>query len=352
MRICFIIFVILSWIVGCKDAGKKDGSTIIHIDLKKTRMVELHGDYAKQIYLTAHGSPVLMDVVKKMMLVDGQYIVRSTNNLWAFDAATGVLRTAFSQKGKAQGEYITLWDAWVEGDTVCMFDLGSKKILRYSLAGKLYSVDPVRGEGNGPSFQFLAKAGDGYYVGKRSYYGKGGDTELILYDKNYKFVKEFGDFVIESGINLGYPFFVNSSKEILYFRYLQNDIYAIDDEQNVTVKYTVDFGDNNVPFDLHFKDEYERIDFVNKNEEKYATFVSNIYESDKYFCFKFVCMHGKCLGVYDKSSGEAASFMFDYVSELYSTDVYVLDNKAILVTQDMEEMCLTVIGVDDMMKMH
>ena len=45
--------------------------------------------------------------------------------------------------------------------------------------------------------------------------------------------------------------------EILYYRYFYNNIYAIDDKQNVSVKYNIDFGENNMPFDLSWRDEYD-----------------------------------------------------------------------------------------------
>ena len=124
-------------------------------------------------------------------------------------------------------------------------------------------------------------------MGKRAYGGME-DCELNLYDKNFEFVKEIGDLKIKSGIYIGYPFFMYRPSEILYYRYFYNNIYAIDDKQNVSVKYYIDFGENNMPFDLSWRDEYDCIDFINSSEEDYAILVSNIYESDKYFCFRFL----------------------------------------------------------------
>ena len=50
------------------------------------------------------------------------------------------------------------------------------------------------------------------------------------------------------------PFFMYRPSEILYYRYFYNNIYAIDDKQNVSVKYNIDFGENNMPFDLSWRD--------------------------------------------------------------------------------------------------
>ena len=49
---------------------------------------------------------------------------------------------------------------------------------------------------------------------------------------------------IKSGIYIGYPFFMYLPSEILYYRYFYNNIYAIDDKQNVSVKYNIDFSLN------------------------------------------------------------------------------------------------------------
>ena len=186
-------------------------------------------------------------------------------------------------------------------------------------------------------------------MGKRAYGGME-DCELNLYDKNFEFVKEIGDLKIKSGIYIGYPFFVYRPSEILYYRYFYNNIYAIDDKQNVSVKYYIDFGENNMPFDLSWRDEYDCIDFINSSEEDYAILVSNIYESDKYFCFRFLWKKKKCLGVYDKSNGKTASFMFDSSPSDSVVDVYAFDDKVLLVNQDGDKTCLTTISVDDLLK--
>ena len=119
---------------------------------------------------------------------------------------------------------------------------------------------------------------------------------------------------------------------------------------NVSVKYYIDFGENNMPFDLSWRDEYDCIDFINSSEEDYAILVSNIYESDKYFCFRFLWKKKKCLGVYNKSNGKTASFMFDSSPSDSVVDVYAFDDKVLLVNQDGDKTCLTTISVDDLLK--
>lgn len=343
------VFVIFTCIVGCKNLEKNNARTIIHIDLKETHEVDVPGKYMKQICLTDNGKPALVDEVKKILFGRDRYIIQCRNRILAFDIQTGVLKTTFSEQGRARAEFISLWDTWIERGIICIYDMNGKKILRYNLNGDLLDVIFITSKAEDNPFQVLAGLGKDFYVGKRIYSGME-DIELNLYDKNFEFVKEIGDLKIESGIYLGYPFFVYSPTEVLYHRYLYNDIYAIDDKQNVTVKYYVDFGENNVPLNPNLKDEYDRIDFVNKSKKDYATLVSNIYESEKYFCFRFVCERGKCLGVYDKSSGGAASFVFTPSSPASLVDVYVFDDKAVLVTQDMDKTCLTTISVEDLLK--
>ena len=350
MRKYLIVFVILGCIAGCKQSEKSDNKIIIPIDLEKMHEIDLQGEYAMRICLTDNGNPALVDEVKKILFVEGQYIIQGRNKILAFDAQSGVCKMSFSGQGRARDEFISLWDAWIEGKTICIYDMNGKKILRYDFNGNLSEVISIADKASNYPFQVLAKTIGGYYVGKRVYGSVKHNIELNLYDKDFEFVKEIGDLKIESGIYLGYPFFVYSPTEVLYHRYLYNDIYAIDDKQNVTVKYYVDFGENNVPLNPNFKDEYDRFDFVNTSKKDYGTLVSNIYESDKYFCFRFLCERGKCLGVYDKSSGEAASFVFTPFSSASIIDVYVFDDKALLVTQDMDKTCLTTISVDDLLK--
>ena len=350
MRKCLIVFAILCCIISCKYSERNNAETIIHIDLEKMHKIDIYGEYAEQICLVDSGKSVLVDEVKKILFTEGQYIIQGRNKILAFDAQSGVCKMAFSGQGRARDEFISLWDVWIEGKTICIYDMNGKKILRYDFNGNLSEVISIADKASNYPFQVLAKTIGGYYVGKRVYGSVKHNIELNLYDKDFEFVKEIGDLKIESGIYLGYPFFVYSPSEVLYYRYLYNDIYAIDDKQNVTVKYYVDFGENNVPLNPNFKDEYDRIDFVNNSKKNYATLVSNIYESDKYFCFRFAFDGEKCLGVYDKSSGKTASFVFVSSSESPRADVYVFDDKALLVTQDMDKTCLTTISVDDLLK--
>lgn len=229
-----------------------------------------------------------------------------------------------------------------------LYDIDNKKILRYDLAGNFLDMFPVANNAEDTPFQALAELGKNYYIGKRMYSGME-DVELNLYDRNFKFVKEVGSLKIESGIWLGYPFFVYKPDEVLYYRYLYNDIYSIDEQQNVRVKYYVDFGENNVPLNPDLKDEYDRIDFVNNSSKKYATFVSNIYESEEYFCFRFAFDGKKCLGIYDKLN--KVTFSFSFVSFSSSiVDVYLFDEKAVIVTQDMDKTCLAEIKIEDLIK--
>lgn len=349
MRKYLIVFVILSCVISCKNLKKNYAEKIIHINLNKIHKIDIRENYMKQICLTDNGKPTLVDEVKKILFIEDQYIIQGRNNVLAFDAQTGIQKMSFSGQGRAQAEFIHLWDIWIEHQVICIYDMNGKKILRYNINGNLLEAISVSDKASSYPFQALAKADDDHYVGKCIYSGPEA-TELALYDKNFEFVKEIGNLKLESGIYLGYPFSVYSSNEVLYYRYLYNDIYTIDDKQNVKIKYYIDFGENNMPFNASFKDEYDRIDFVNNSKKKYATLVSNIYESDKYFCFRFAFDGEKCLGVYDKSNGKTASFVFVSSSESPRADVYVFDDKTLLVTQDMDKTCLTTISVDDLLK--
>lgn len=344
-----MIFVVLCCIWGCRTSEKRGAETVIRVDLEKMHKVNLFGEDMNRICLTDSGRFVLLDDVKKILSVKDQYVIQSKNNVFAFDAQTGARKMSFSNQGRAQGEFIHLWDVWIEAEQLCMYDMNGKKILYYDLNGVFSKSISVSDKASSNPFQVLAMLRDDCYVGKCVYSGMEA-SELALYDRNFEFVKEIGDLKIESGIYLGYPFFVYTPNEVLYYRYLYNDIYAIDAKQNVTVKYYVDFGEHNVPLDPNLKDEYDRIDFVNKHGNKYATLVSNIYESDQYFCFRFVFDGKKCLGVYDKSSGKTAAFTFDTLSELPVTDVYVFENKALLLSQGMDKVCLITVSVDDLLK--
>lgn len=347
MKNTLMLLLISFAVTGCVSQSKHDSETVIYVDLKQMEKVDIQSNKSQQIYLTNGGKFTLIDDIKKILFTEYQYIIECRNCVLAFDSKTGVLETSFSGQGRARGEFTKLWDIWLEKDMLYLYDIDSKKILRYDLKGNLLDIHAVAAKAEDIPFQALAELGKNYYIGKRMYSGME-DVELNLYDRNFKFVKEVGSLKIESGIWLGYPFFVYKPDEVLYYRYLYNDIYSIDEQQNLRVKYYVDFGENNVPLNPDLKDEYDRIDFVNNSSKKYATFVSNIYESEEYFCFRFICDEGKCLGVYDKLKGNTYSFVF--TSPASVVDIYTSDNKAVIVSQDMEKTYLTTIKIEDLVK--
>jgi len=134
--------------------------------------------------------------------------------------------------------------------------------------------------------------------------------ELGFFDTDYRFVNTLSPLKIHSGLWLGNPF-TQYGDEVLYWRQLENTIYAIRPDSTFSIKYTVDFGARTVP-DRDFVDEYEQIDFINLDPNAYATFLSNVLETDDRVFFTFIYQSQKHLVVFDKSTKLTHTYHFTF----------------------------------------
>lgn len=277
----------------------------LRVDLDATVHLDVSQMHGKTVWLD---STCLIGRIGQVCIADTVALVKSSEILAGFDLRTGDLVARYSRKGRASGEYLSIWSIGIDEEMVYLYDINSKKVMYFDISGHLLKQVPVAQSPSEKPFQDFVRRGDGAIIGKRVF-GAGEIPELSLYDSDFRHVSDIDGFILRSGSYFGCPFFRNMQGDVYYVRSMLNDIYVL--KGTFAEKaYSVDFGNSTIPFLERFKDEMEIISYANKFPDRYATFISNIYDSDDYVCFMFLAKRKKMYAVYEKSSGHTFSFDF------------------------------------------
>lgn len=298
-RLLFLSVSIL--LCGCVESSMPH--RVLSYNVNEAISIHIPGEEEILLDTTNH-----IGVLRDVTIINSDVYIHSSNKLHKYDLATGKMQTSFSRQGRAEDEYITLWDYFVKGDTVNIYDMNSKRILMYdSLGNFLYKKDVPKSYSEHP-FQAIIPIRD-FYVGKRIY---GGEpcTELAFYDSSFKYIGTILPHLkLNSGLKLHNPFAVNSDGNVLYSKYFDNKIYEIQQDTSY-VKYEINFGENGFGQCSEYLDEYEIINHINSSKIKYATNFSNLYETDSIFSFRYIFNGNKYLAIYDKENNLNFSVCF------------------------------------------
>lgn len=306
------------------DKGEK-----ITIDASAIKEIKLSSENSTRIVLENNADGIIAEV-KKLYIHDSIFYIHSLQKMSMFNF-DGSFHGNISSKGRAANEYLTLWYSWITDSDLFMYDLNSNKIMQYNFKNKtinnLELPDTKR-------FQAVIPLGNKGFIAKLSFMGSENSCpELGFYNKEYKFIRELGPLKLNSGLWLGYPFYIFGN-EVLYWRHLGQDIYSVDHDLNFTIKYTLDFQGKNIPM-IDFEDDYAKIDFINRTPEKYISSLFDVEETDKYLFFVFIYDKTKNIAVYSKKKKELNlyKFTFDGTESLNTVIPY---KDKIIVVSDIE----------------
>lgn len=292
-----IRFIIVAFIVCVSCSHNNNNATVVRIDTSNTFEYPLD---TKDGFLL---EPEFLGAVSDVIVLDSTLIISSNNKLLGFSIYSGHSLCCFSREGRGPEEYLKIWDFGADHNNLYLYDIDGKKILFFRENGEYLESVALPEESSSNPFQSLIPARwNNGYVGKRIY-GMPNVPELSFYDSLFRYVEPIGADELRSGIRLWRQFFNGADNDILYNRYFSNDINAISAD-GVRVKYSVDFGKNNLP---RFTDEYEAIDLLSQESSapKYASIMSQIVETKSSLCFQFVYNAQKYYVLYDKVSQEA-----------------------------------------------
>ncbi len=298
----FLAMLLSVWGCASQRQHPQTDGVVVSVSVSQSQNTELASSAAKTIRL--EDGPVIGSV-KSIFRTDSVFYIHHGQIMSRYDMQGRFLGN-ISHQGRGPGEYLTLWYCWERDQSVFLYDLDGKKILTYPHDSGTLSERTI--DDQGKRFQAIIPFGKGY-VGKMGYDGTEECRELGFFDENYLFIKPVGSMTLRSGLWLGNSFAGLGENEVLYWRQLENDIYTIRPDSTISIKYTIDFVDRNVP-KRDFVDEYEKIDFINSDPNAYATFLSNVSETAENLLFTFIFQAQKHLAVFDKTTRQTRIYHF------------------------------------------
>ena len=86
---------------------------------------------------------------------------------------------------------------------------------------------------------------------------------------------------------------------ILFLRLLDNNIYSIDNADQVRIKYKIDYGDHNIPKDENFYKKYKYLGDIIRNTD-YSVQFTGLFASNSHLYFLFFIHNKNYIVIYDR----------------------------------------------------
>lgn len=322
----YLAFVSLIAATGCHREAEVEE---IVCDTDNAVTVALRGsDIFTEISLTP--SPM---VAPKRVVVpggDGVFLL-CRDSLFRYSALDGRREFLYGRKGRANNEYLDIWDFWVEDDAVCLFDVQADRLVRYSRDGAwLDSKMPLCPEN---PFQFVCRLDADHWIGKMNYRGEPDRTPMLgLFDNDFGFCGAVGEQKLLSGASSGYPFCPNR-EGVLFNAPFSHQIMQVTPDGSCYVKYKVDFPDGTLKLE-NYADEFALIAayYTECESRALSLMIQGVCEDGKYLGFRYVSSkRGTMLAVYDMQRKAAQCFNLQLPEGWTLSDAVLRDGKVYVV---------------------
>lgn len=238
---------------------------------------------------------------KSVYILDKKY----TLGIYVFNSLSGEFITKIGKFGNGPGEYTEIFDFSIDNDNQRIYVLCERKrVMTYSLSGDFIEEKTLA---------FYATAME--YLNNRFYFINDNMKEdnLVITDRNYKTISSHFPNN-EYGVNyrvLVHPL-IKQNNELIYHRFLDNNIYRIDSIGNVNILYHVDFGNKKINFD-----EIKEIS-SNELKQKMSTsrcHIKYIVDNKEYSIILYFDSNTPCLSIYNKANNKAKSYPYNLLKD-------------------------------------
>jgi hypothetical protein len=282
MKIWDFFLLVTLFISGCSSDERgmiKYDSKTIKASFSDTKEV-LATDIIDSIqYVKLEDTKEPIGNIQKMLIDDNKIMLwdNSRKSIWVY-TSEGKIIGQISRFGGGPEEYASIYNfSFTAPDKIHIIDGVSRAIKTYSTTGKFISQEKTEGyacdyiESKNKKYSFLYSLdknnGQQYYFNVRNT----DNTNIGFFDyrKPFMFVKNGGDFILKSN-------------DLLYLRQPYNDtIYSLNNNQ-LTAKYTFDFGKNSYPSkDIYNAKNLQEVDKI-LSKKVYEGNASNVLISKKY----------------------------------------------------------------------
>lgn len=325
MKLILLNIVCLILIISSCSHSKnpEDQESIrISIEVDESAEIKLSHFFDKIDYVPLETTDSsLIGAVEKLRVFDDKVCILCDKSFLLFDSNSGKNEIGISKLGNAPGEYISLYDAFVDkkNGLIELLDMNGKKIQKYDFKGGFKeSLElPFR------SLSFDKDLNGNYWFYNNNMVSDDVKSRVICFNpENRKIADEYFPidihlssffFVIE-GNN-----FVRLNDGMLFFSCPFNEIYSMNRGFTPKLVYNIDFGSRNVPNEF-YKEKYSDImDFsIKANKMGYVYFVNNFNINKQHVLLSFLLDRICFWNIYSINDGNSKSgrFIEDDVNSL------------------------------------
>lgn len=246
---------------------------------------------------------------------------RYTAKVFAFTANDGKFVRKFGKIGNGPGEYSNIDDFSIDEENRKVYMLADRnRLITYTLDGDYVSAKQL---------PFMATHFE--YMKNRFFFvcDLTDMDNLLITDMDFNLLSShFPNEVYKSNYRVLIHPLQKKENELLFHRFLDNCIYRIDHDGELSVAYQIDFGANSMSL--------EDIDNLTEKglKDMMKTKVGNVKyftETERYAFIMFFDKNSPCVSIYDRKSNQAKSYTFqalkdDFIGKDFPILEYTLSN--------------------------
>lgn len=306
MKIYNVLFILLCHCLSISCVNQDDSATY-RIDVSDNEARRIYAADFDSIKLETSQNSMIYDIGDIIPYHEGYVVVGKEKALYFRSDGTFVCR--IGDKGRGEGEYLSLSSCYVYQDTIHIFSSQNKAILKYTLrdgrceySGKVKTPDTL-------SLRKIVQ-NDLYpnrYYCLNTYHGTGGVVpSLCIYDTDFHKVASSSSFIKDGGMSYQYPF--SSTKDGLFFTDFLS--YTITELQydSIDESRTFNFMKNNYPEECtDYTDVHDAMHRINKLDAWNKTIVTHTVKAGNYL---FVGLSSGRMARYDTLTGKSSVVRF------------------------------------------
>lgn len=238
--------------------------------------------------------------IEKLVKVDSLLFVldnRLAMRVFVFNATTGRFINSIGRTGTGPGEYVSINDFSVDTQRGVVSILSARHtVIEYDYQGNYKGKKDI----GFFSDKFECQNGKYYFVSYDE--GRG---NLIVTDKDMHVTAEFLTNRKDEPVAIfWHPVQKMADGTVTFFRYMSDIVYQLDDKDELSVRYKVDFGSRSVNRELVTPDNMIEI------EETHRCCIYMCTENERYAWIGFYDNGFDHESILDKESGKSVAFPF------------------------------------------
>jgi hypothetical protein len=309
------------------NSSQENNTEVISIDFDKIKPVDIRDTSQVKILPLEATDFSLLEEIRSVDFIEDKILIFSSNKVFTFDRQ-GKFLFNIGRKGAGQGEYVRITGFFVKEKKIFLFDDVLQKLLIYNEKGEWLSSSAVNSD---EGISIIYPLQNGGYAALNKYRGENNQTPTVcLFDEALKKTHDIKSRTLQSG-EIVYDNFSSFGNSILYWEFLNDTIFSINQQKELFPKYYVDFGEYKIPND---KSSEELIEYVNNSvNPKMATCIKYIQEDAT--CIRFIFLQKEAIincVIYNKENKTAEVLRFTDSENELSPQLFMLYKDGCIIT--------------------